>query len=87
MNLRHANAAIEFSGNIFAISHFPFDFDVRAFLQATCRFCQLVPADDAVPFCASFVFVAVLFPTRVSSKRGPSVSIAVRCDAALRVLT
>ena len=79
------NAAIGFSGSIFAISQFAFNFDVCAFLQAICLFRQLVPADDAMPFRARLVFVAVLFPTHPSRKREPSVSIAVRCGAALRV--
>jgi hypothetical protein len=64
-----------------------FDFDVCAFLQATCPFRQFVPADDTMPSRVRLVFVAVLFPTHASRKRQSSVSIAVRCGAALRVLT
>jgi hypothetical protein len=52
----HANAAIGFSGSIFAISQFAF-FDVCAFPQATCPFRQLVPTDDAMPFGGRLVFV------------------------------
>ena len=63
MNFSDANAAIRVRRRVFPIAQFPFDFDIRTFLQRAGPFHQLAPAQDAMPFGAGLVLAATfLFP-------------------------